>query len=66
MRCFEMENRQVAHILLIDRAAFKDAPPESPVFNQIREVATVSWSRGGNTYVVASKGGNQLDLMKLL
>ncbi len=64
--CFEMENRQVAHLLVIDRTAFKDVPTESPVFNQVGEVATVSWSRGGKTYVVASKGGNQLDLMKLL
>ncbi len=64
--CFEMENRQVAHLLVIDRTAFKDAPPESPVFNQVGEVATISWSRGDKTYVVASKGGNQLDLMKLL
>ena len=64
--CFEVENRQVAHLLVIDRAVFKDAPPESPVFNQVGEVATISWSRGDKTYVVASKGGNQLDLMKLL
>jgi len=63
--CFELENRQMAHLLVIDSASFKEAP-ESPVFNQIGEVATVSWSRGGKTYVVAGKGGNQLDLMKLL
>jgi hypothetical protein len=64
--CFELKNRQVAHLLVVDSDAFKNAPPESPVFNQIGEVATVSWSREGKTYVVASKGGNQLDLMKLL
>ena len=64
--CFELENKQVAHLLVVDSAAFKDAPTESPVFNQVGGVATASWSRGGKTYVVASKGGNQLDLMKLL
>jgi len=64
--CFDMENKQVAHLLVVDSAAFKDAPTESPVFNQVGDVATASWSRGGKTYVVASKGGNQLDLMKLL
>jgi hypothetical protein len=64
--CFEMGNRQVAHLLVIDSDAFKDAPAESPMFNQIGEVATVSWSHGGKTYMLASKGGNQLDLMKLL
>ncbi len=64
--CYEFENRQVAHLLVVDSAAFKDAPTESPVFNQVGDVATAGWSRGGRTYVVASKGGNQFDLMKLL
>lgn len=64
--CFELENKQVAHLLVVDSAAFKDAPAESPVFNQVGDVMTASWSRGGKTYVVASKGGNQVDLMKLL
>lgn len=64
--CFELENRQVAHLLVIDRAALNDAPTESPVFNQVGDVATVSWSRGGKSYVVASKGGSQFELMKLL
>jgi hypothetical protein len=63
--CFEMANRQVAHLLVIDRAALKDAPSESPVFNQLDGVATVSWSRGDKTYMVADAGGNQIDLMKL-
>ena len=64
--CFELENRQVAHLLVIDRAALNDAPTESPVFNQVGDVATVSWSRGDKTYLVASRGGSQFELMKLL
>ena len=64
--CFELENKQVAHLLVVDSAAFKDAPTESPVFNQVGNVATASWSRGGKTYVVASKEASQTDLMKLL
>jgi hypothetical protein len=64
--CFELENKQVAHLLVVDSAAFKDAPTKSPVFNQVGDVATASWSRGGKTYVVASKGGNEPDLIKLL
>jgi hypothetical protein len=64
--CFELEHKHVAHLLVIDSSAFKDAPTESPVFNQIGEVGTVSWSHGGKTYVLAGKGGNQLELMKLL
>jgi hypothetical protein len=64
--CFELENKQVAHLLVVNNAAFKDAPTESPVFKQIGGVATVSWSRFGKTYVVASKEASQTDLMRLL
>jgi len=64
--CFELENKQVAHLLVVDSTTFKDAPTESPVFTQVGNVATASWSRGGKTYVVASKEASQTDLMKLL
>lgn len=64
--CFELENKQVAHLLVVDSAAFKDAPTKSLVFNQVGKVATASWSRGGKTYVMASKEASQTDLMKLL
>jgi hypothetical protein len=64
--CFEMENKQVAHLLVVDSTAFKDVPTESPVFNQVGNMATASWSRGGKTYVIASKEASQTDLMKLL
>ena len=63
--CFELANRQVAHLLVVDSSTFTDAPAETPVFGQAGAVATASWSRGGKTYVVASKGASQLDLMKL-
>jgi hypothetical protein len=64
--CFELENRQVAHLLVVDSTAFNDAPTESPVFNKIGNVATAGWSRGGKTYVVATKEASQTDLMRLL
>jgi hypothetical protein len=64
--CFTLENRHEAHLLVVDRTLFKDAPTESPAFNQSGDVATVSWSRGSKAYVMVSKGGSQLDLMKLL
>ena len=64
--CFELENRQVGHLLVINDGAFRDAPGASPEFQQVGEVATASWSRGGKTYVVASKGASQLELLKLL
>lgn len=64
--CFELENEQVAHLLVVDSTAFKDAPTDSPVFTQIGNVATANWSRSGKTYVLASKEASQTDLMKLL
>ena len=64
--CFELENRQVAHLLVVDRNSFQDAPSESPLFNQLGKIATLSWSRGSKAYVVVSKGGRESELMKLL
>lgn len=64
--CFELANRHEAHLLVIDRAVFDDAPSSVPVFNQIGDIATVSWSRDGKTYLVTSKDADQLELMKLL
>jgi hypothetical protein len=64
--CFELDDKKVAHLLVVDSAAFKDAPTEAPIFKQVGDLATASWSRAGKTYMVASKGGSQADLMKLL
>jgi hypothetical protein len=61
-----LENRRVAHLLVVDSAAFRDAPPAAPVFKQVGPVATASWSRDGKTYLLASKEAGQGDLMKLL
>lgn len=63
--CYRLENHQSAHLVVIDRSALKDAPPESPVFDQSDKVATVSWSRGSHTYMIASASGILPDLMKL-
>lgn len=56
----------MAHLLVVDSAAFRDAPPAAPVFKQVGPVATASWSRDGKTYLLASKEAGQGDLMKLL
>ena len=63
--CYELQNHQKAHLAVIDRSALQDAPPESPVFDQIGKVATISWSRGNHTYMIASTSGVVSDLMKL-
>jgi hypothetical protein len=63
--CYELPNHRTAYLAVIDRSALKDAPPESPVFDQMGKVATVSWSRGNHTYMIASTSGVLSDLMKL-
>ena len=63
--CYELGNHQTAHLAVIDRSALKDAPPESPVFDQIGKVATISWSRDNHTYMIASTSDVLSDLMKL-
>jgi hypothetical protein len=50
----------------MDRSALKDAPPESPAFDQIGKATTISWSRGNHTYMIASTNGVVSDLIKLL
>jgi hypothetical protein len=60
-----LENRQTAHLAVIDRSPLKDGPPESALFDQIGKVATIGWSRGNHTYMVASTSSVVSDLMKL-
>lgn len=64
--CFELENRKVAHLLVADASAFQDSPAASPVLAQADGVATVSWSHGSKTYVLASKDASPAELIQLL
>jgi hypothetical protein len=64
--CFELENREVAHLLVIDREALTDPPIESPEFVRSGQVATVAWSRGDKTYLLASSHASESDLLQLL
>jgi len=64
--CFELGNRQIAHLLVIDRKAFDKAPADSPQFAQLGDVGTVSWTRGDRTYLVVSQGATEQDLKRLL
>ncbi len=64
--CFELEGRRTAHLLVVDSSAFPQAPAAAPEFQQVGDVATVSWTQAGKTYVLASKAAAPADLMKLL
>jgi hypothetical protein len=50
--CFELENREAAHLLVIDRNPLTGAPVEAPEFVRSGPVATVAWSRDDKTYRV--------------
>jgi hypothetical protein len=63
--CYQLGDHQNAHLAVIDRAALKDPPAESPVFGRIGKAATISWSRGNRTYMIASTSGVASDLIKL-
>lgn len=64
--CFELGNQQVAHLLVVDSGAFTAPPPEGPTFARVGDVGSMSWSREGKTYVLASKGADDQSLMRLL
>jgi hypothetical protein len=64
--CFELQNHQMAHLIVIDRGALRGGPTESPVLSRVGEMATASWSRANKTYLLVSKGGTEQDLLKLL
>ena len=63
--CFELANRKIVHLLVVDSAVFENAPGGSPEFKQAGGVAMASWSRGGKTYVLASKRATESELKDL-
>jgi hypothetical protein len=56
----------MAHLLVVDRNAFRDPPMAALEFARLGEMATMAWSQGAKTYVVASRGAGQSDLLGLL
>jgi hypothetical protein len=64
--CFELENREVAHLLVIDRNTLTGAPLEAPEFVRSGPVATVAWSRDDKIYLLASSHASESDLLQLL
>ncbi|HWQ90106.1 MAG TPA: hypothetical protein VN673_00425 [Clostridia bacterium] len=53
MVCFNRGDEQMLFLFVMDRSAVKDAPPETPEVTTTHELATVSWSKGDKTYVLA-------------
>jgi len=53
MVCFDRGDKQMLFLFVMKRSAVKDPPPETPQLARVRDMATASWSRGDNTYVLA-------------
>ncbi len=64
MMCFELENREVAHFFVVDRAQVRSAPEIAQALTAENGINTVSWSDRKHVYVLAGK--QEADLMKLL
>lgn len=64
MACFDRGDKQMIFLFVMDRTALTD-PPAAPQLEQVKKLATVSWSEGQNTYLLAGPG-NAESLQKYL
>jgi hypothetical protein len=64
--CFELENRRMAHLLVVDRSALRDPPGSAPQYARFGKIATAAWSQGERVYLLASQGSLQSELSGLL
>ena len=64
--CFNLEDKKVAHLFIIDRSALTDPPVgRGPQFQSTPDgIATVSWSDDRRVYIVALQRGEE-DLKRL-
>jgi hypothetical protein len=53
MVCFDRGDKQMLFLFVMKRSAVKDPPPATPRLASVRQLLTVSWTRGDNTYVLA-------------
>ena len=53
MVCFDRGDKQMLFLFVMNRAALKDPPAESPRLETVRGLSTVSWSDGDKTYLLA-------------
>ncbi len=55
MACFDRGNKQMVFLFVMEKNALAD-PPSAPQSEKIKKLATVSWSQGDNTYLLAGPG----------
>ncbi len=65
MACFDRGDKQMLFLFVMDKSAVADPPPASPQSDQVKKLATVSWTEGDKTYLLAGPG-KQESLRKYL
>ena len=53
MVCFDRGDKQMVFLFVMNRAALKDPPPQSPVVGRINALVTVSWASSDKAYLLA-------------
>ena len=62
MLCFNRGDKKMVFLFVLNRAAIKEVPSETPQSIKVQELFTVSWSRGDKTYILA--GPPESDFVK--
>jgi hypothetical protein len=53
MICFSRGEDDMVYLFVIRGSALSDAPADVPTLTQVNKLATLSWSRGENVYLLA-------------
>ncbi len=61
MVCFDRGDKQMLFLFVMNRAAIKDPPSETPTTGVVRGLFTASWSEGDKVYLLA--GPQEADFM---
>lgn len=57
MVCLDSPQRGTLFLFIVDAAAVKSDAASGKAFAPVNELATVTWTKGGRTYVLAGQGG---------
>ncbi|MGZ5569420.1 MAG: hypothetical protein ACXWKG_20595, partial [Limisphaerales bacterium] len=55
MACFDRGDKQMLFLFIMEKNALAD-PPSAPQSEKVKKLATVSWTQGDNTYLLAGPG----------
>jgi hypothetical protein len=56
MACFDRGHKQMMFLFVLDKSALADPPGALPQADKVKKLATVSWTQGDKTYLLAGPG----------